>query len=256
MKTFCFFSEKGGVGKTTLTIFFAAYLAYCCGKKVKVIDTEAPTFRICEFRKKEEILLQRNEPNPLSNYAKSHTMPLSRYDIDCRGCAVNTYTVRDRQELVRSIQRDINDNKYDYELIDFPAGYSENTPITDIVRNGLLDLVYIPTSTETQERRSAFIVAQHMKSLGQDVRILWNRINPAYMKSPELLIQSENQIEAKIGVKHSAVRIKAFNKATQAADVNCFTRTTICWPKRYIEMACPELKNLFKEIVDILDTKE
>lgn len=256
MKTFTFFSEKGGVGKTTLTIFFAAYLAYCLGKKVKVIDTEAPTFRIFEFRKKDDALLHSGQPNPLANYAKINKLPIKRYDIDCRGCAVNMYSPKDRQNLVRSIQKDINDDEYDYELLDFPAGYSENTPITDIVRNGLLDLVYIPTSTETQERRSAFIVAKHMKSMGQDVRMLWNRINPAYMKCPEILDQSEAQIESAIGIKHSKVRIKMFNKATQASDVTCFTRTTVCWPARYIEMACPDLTKLFNEIVSILDTKE
>lgn len=173
---------------------------------MKVIDTEAPTFRIYEFRKKDEALLQSGQSNPLANYAKVNILPVRRYDIDCRGCAVNMYTAKDRQELVRSIQRDINDDKYDYELIDFPAGYSENTPITDIVKNGLLDMVYIPTSIETQERRSAFIVAKHMKSMGQDVRMLWNRINPAYMKCPEILDQSEAQIESAIGIKHSSER--------------------------------------------------
>ena len=76
------------------------------------------------------------------------------------------------------------------------------------------------------------------------------------MKSPEILDQSEAQIESAIGVKHSKVRIRAFNKATQASDVACFTRTTVCWPARYIEMACPDLVPLFKEIVSILDTKE
>ena len=256
MKTFSFFSEKGGVGKTTLTIFFASYLAYCLNKKVKVIDTEAPTFRIKEFRRTDEALLKSDHPNPLRNYAKANKLQSRRYDIDCRGCAVNMYTVNERKELVRSIQKDINDDEYDYELIDFPAGYSENTPISDIVKNGLLDLVYIPTSTETQERRSAFIVAKQMKSRGQDVRILWNRINPAYMKCPEILDQAEMQIDSAIGVQHSKVRIKTFNKATQASDVTCFTRTTVCWPNRYIEMICPELITLFKEIVSILDLKE
>ena len=42
MKTFSFFTPKGGCGKTTLTLLFAAYLRYGKGKAVKVIVGVGP----------------------------------------------------------------------------------------------------------------------------------------------------------------------------------------------------------------------
>ena len=50
--------------------------------------------------------------------------------------------------------------------------------------------------------------------------------------------------------------IRAFNKATKNAEVKCFIRNTLCWPDRYVEMYCPELKNLFREIADDLGLPE
>ncbi len=48
MKTICFFNNKGGVGKTTLTGNIAAYLALEMGKRVLVVDCD-PQCNITQF---------------------------------------------------------------------------------------------------------------------------------------------------------------------------------------------------------------
>ena len=254
MKTFSFFSEKGGVGKTTLTILFAAYLAYAKGFKVKVIDAEAPTFRINRFRQIDEQNLK-TEGSVLYNYSKAREL-FQPYPIECWGKEVNMYTRQDLNDFIRKVQVEVNDDKFDYLLIDFPAGYSEMTPIRGLSMNELLDLAYIPTSTEGQERRAAYRIGKDLLANGQDVRVLWNRIDSRYIKNPDILDDAEQPFLDKAGLKHSKVRIKAFNKATLDSKDRCFVRNTVCWPERYIQMACPELKDLFEEIVAILDTKE
>ena len=75
------------------------------------------------------------------------------------------------------------------------------------------------------------------------------------MKAPELLQPAEESMK-KAGLKYLKSKIKNFSKATQTADTRCFVRNTLCWPERYIEMACPEIISLLEEIKEILDAKE
>ncbi|MCQ2159693.1 MAG: ParA family protein [Bacteroidales bacterium] len=250
MKTISFFNPKGGVGKTTLTLLFAAYLAYFLNKKVLVIDLEADSFRVKMFR--EYDIKELNTPGTaLHSYARTHVMP-EPYQIETRGKKIGLYRDEDIIELVNSVNQDIGDNKYDYLILDFPAGFSEKTPVTLISSNSLIDLVCVPCGIETQERMEAFRVAYNLGHLGQDCRVFWNRI-PSAVKSEHLDI-AQTELE-KHKVRFLKSRIKAFPKAQKESDVRCFVRSTLAWNERYVRMACPDLIPLFEEIVEILDHK-
>ena len=66
MKTFTFFTPKGGCGKTTLILLLAAYIRYFLGKTVKVIDFEADKFPLKRFRD-DDLAASRQEGTPLHN---------------------------------------------------------------------------------------------------------------------------------------------------------------------------------------------
>lgn len=249
MKTFSFFTQKGGCGKTTLTILFAAYLRYKKGKTVKVIDYEANKFPNQNFREKDLTACQQ-EGTPLSNYLKGHEV-LEPYPIDVTGKEVNTYKAEDVLQLASAVNEQIREDKFDYLLLDFPAGYSRFTPVSCLVHNHLLDGVYIPTSTESQERLDAINLGRHFLEEGQPFRIVWNRIKKKFMENPDLLKPAEQQL-LDLGLACSEVRIKDFNKAAEDSDVRCFVRNTLCWPERYVQMFCPELVDLFEEIITFL----
>lgn len=249
MKTFSFFTQKGGCGKTTLTILFAAYLRYKKGKTVKVIDYEANKFPNRNFREKDLMACQQ-EGTPLSNYLKGHEV-LEPYPIDVTGKEVNTYKAEDVLQLASAVNEQIREDKFDYLLLDFPAGYSRFTPVSCLVHNHLLDGVYIPTSTESQERLDAINLGHHFLEEGQPFRIVWNRIKKKFMENPDLLKPAEQQL-LDLGLACSEVRIKDFNKAAEDPDVRCFVRNTLCWPERYVQMFCPELVDLFEEIITFL----
>ena len=49
-KFVAFSTQKGGAGKTTLTVTVASYLYYCKGLKVLVVDCDYPQYSIDEMR--------------------------------------------------------------------------------------------------------------------------------------------------------------------------------------------------------------
>ena len=249
MKTFTFFTPKGGCGKTTLILLLAAYLRYFLGKTVKVIDFEADKFPLMSFRK-DDLAAFRHEGTPLHNYLKGRQV-LDPYPIECAGKPINNYKADDVLKIARAVNEEIRKDEFDYLLLDFPAGYSRLTPISCLMCNHLLDGVYIPTSTERQERIDSFEIGRHFLEEGQRFRIVWNHLKKKYIENPGVLDLAEQELLG-YGLPCSKVRIKDFNKATEDSSVRCFVRNTLCWPDRYVKMVCPELIDLFEEIIAFL----
>ena len=249
MKTFSFYTPKGGCGKTTLTLLFASYLRYKKGKTVKVIDYEANKFPLVHFREA-DLALSKQQGMPLANYLRTHDVP-APYPIAGAGKEVNTYRVDDVVDVVRAVNEEIKKDKYEYLLLDFPAGYSKLTPVSCLVHNHLLDGVYIPTSTESQERLDSYQIGRHFLEEKQPFRIVWNRIKRKFMDDPTALDKAEQELLG-FGLSCSKVRIKDFNKASEDSDVRCFIRSTLCWNERPVEMYSPALVDLFEEIIAFL----
>ena len=52
-KFIAFSTQKGGAGKTTLTVLAASYLHYVKGLNIGVIDCDFPQFSIMDMRKRD-----------------------------------------------------------------------------------------------------------------------------------------------------------------------------------------------------------
>lgn len=249
MKTMTFFSPKGGVGKTTLTFLFADYLKYRLGASVRVMDAEYPKHPIMHFR--ETDLAAADQPGAvLYNYFQTRQRP-EPYPIQCVGRAINEYDSDDVRKFAWMVNKEIESNKYEYLLLDFPAGYSEKTPISCLIHNHLIDAVIVPMSTESQERLDAYTLGRLLIEEKQPHLLLWNRIKKKFWGDGSALDLAEKDL-AQYGLECCKTRIREFNKASEDADIRCFVRNTLCWPDRYVEMACPELVTLFEEIVSFL----
>ena len=57
-KFVAFSTQKGGAGKTTLTVLAASYLYYVKGLKVLVVDCDYPQFSIEEMRQRDRDLIE------------------------------------------------------------------------------------------------------------------------------------------------------------------------------------------------------
>ena len=251
MKTISFFSPKGGCGKTTLSILFAAYVSYYLLKRVLVIDLEAMTFPIERFRQ-DDLEEYSRQGSPLQNYCirngilDSHKL----FDIKTNGMEINTYTAQDVLAIAKWVQSAQKSGQYDLIIIDCPAGFSRLTPFSCLVQNELIDRVFIPMSTDIQERRKACSLGKRLQELGVRTQLLWYRINPRLVSQPQKLDLAQAEMVRLYGLYFCKTRVPAFNKASEGSDVKCFVRNTICWPERYVRMFCPAIEDLFLEIAD------
>lgn len=61
-KFVAFSTQKGGAGKTTLTVLAASYLYYVKGLKVLVVDCDYPQYSIEEMRQRDKDLIECSPP--------------------------------------------------------------------------------------------------------------------------------------------------------------------------------------------------
>ena len=254
MRTFSFFNEKGGVGKSIHTIMFASFLAYRCGARVLVIDFEYPKPRLADIRKGELVMLE--DPNtPLSRYLFACGRPSSFYPIsspfDNESYA---YTSENAMQLRAAVWKLISSGPYDYILFDFPGMLIKNSPAYDCCVCGQVDLVAVPFDTDPITRKASLMTCSFMQKCGVDVVAFWNNVSTAELSIDGLLDVGEH-IFNRFNIPVLPERIKSFVKARRDTNGKLFVRSTVCWPERYIQMACPALLDLYETLKQRLDDK-
>lgn len=255
MRTFSFFNEKGGVGKSLHTVMFASFLAYDCGAKVLVVDFENPSPRLDKTRADE--LKKLSDPSSvLSRYVNSHGGLQELYDI-CTPLKDQdfNYNKEQAEELRESIWTLISTSKYDYILFDFPGLLVENSPAYDCIVHGQVDLVAVPFDTEPMTRRASLMTCSVIQRSMTHVISFWNNVSAEEVKRKGFLEIGEKTF-TKLGIEVSKYRIKSFVKARRDSSEHLFVRSTVCWPERYVELACPSLIDFYRELKERLDNTD
>lgn len=253
MKTLTFFNEKGGVGKSLHTTLFASWLAYHEGARVAVLDMENPTPRLQRERDTELRLLE-DPDSALSRYLARNPVGVEPYEIVTMSGGVPSYT----KEYLEGLQRRAWDfvmssiRKYDYVLFDFSGTLMEDSPVLHLVGSGLVDLTVVPFDVNAATRTSALITAAMFRRNEQRVVLFWNRVRPAVLAHEDLMKEGEMLFTSN-GFEVLPERIKTFAKAEQGSVDKLFVCSSLCWPQRYVEMACPELPKLYTDLKLRLD---
>lgn len=253
LKCFSFFNEKGGVGKTVHTVMFASYLRYRHGAEVCVLDFENPNPRIKAFRDAELKVLQ-DEDSPLTRFMARQDRILAPFDIVEPLGRTELYTPEYLDRLERWVFDflAVNAKRYDYVLFDFPALMMKESPAFRVCCNGSVQLVAIPMDVDNMSRKSAIITAAILRKNGQSPVLFWNNVSPADIARDGWLGSGED-IFTSHGFEVLPERIKSFRKASRESDDILFVRSTVCWPERYVEMACPQIIALYEDLKGRLD---
>lgn len=255
MKSLAFFNGKGGVGKSLHTTMCASYLAYHEGARVALVELENPSPRIFRNRNDELALLEK-EDSWLSRYRANHPegWPAAYYDIFPWGDGVQAYS----PEYLREVEDkawDLVEGKYgefDYVLFDFPAVFIEQSPAFKLISSNIVDLVAIPFDVDAATRKEAVIDGDILVKNGHSAVAFWNDVSLDDIKRPGFLDGGED-VFRRYGIEVLPQRIKSFVKAKRESDERLFVKSTVCWPQRYVEMACPRVIDLYRELKGRLD---
>lgn len=171
-KFIAFSTQKGGAGKTTLTVTMASYLYYCKGLKVLVVDCDYPQYSIDYMREREKALL---DLNPAFKKTFSETMERTKL----KPFPVLVSPPEDAMQKVK----DLVEGRDDVDLVFFDLpGTVNNRGVVNVVN--CMDMVIVPIAADNVVLESSLAFALKLqewlttgKSQIKGLYMLWNQVD-------------------------------------------------------------------------------
>ena len=229
MKTITFFSEKGGVGKSSFAIMYASWLKYKHGVKVAIADFND---RITDYRAKEIT---------------------AREDLMKNNPDIKPYDMKDAWPIVRALLEEIEDHKqvnpgfpyaswlrteiirnrlkgYDVVICDFPGSLTSGE-YSQILNCNLLNLTVIPLENETMTIKATSMVKNLLEARKDSYCIFVNKakVNLANLRSREIKF-------AKLMMEHKEFKFRmlpdmvSYSDRMATIDKPDILRTTFSFP--------------------------
>lgn len=165
-------SQKGGVGKSTLTVLLASYLYYVKGYDVAVMDCDSPQHSLDGERQRE-----------LSDIKASLLLGRMAEDLKAKtGKPAYAVIKTTLEEALSKVQLYLDRYQPDYLFLDLP-GTINNVHILNIVAN--VHHVFCPMTADKYAIESTLPFCRYLRdriiSTGigniRTVNVLWNRVN-------------------------------------------------------------------------------
>ena len=162
-KFVAFSTQKGGAGKTTLTVVMASYLYYVKGMKVLVVDCDYPQYSIEEMRQRDKDLV---DCNPAFEKAFKENVLRTK---------LQPWPMEKVREIVEG------GNEIDIVLFDLP-GTINNRGVVNILN--CMDSVIVPIAADRVILQSSLAFAMKInewlttgKSQVKEMYLLWNLVD-------------------------------------------------------------------------------
>lgn len=169
-----FSTQKGGAGKTTLTVLMASYLYYVRGLKVLVVDCDYPQYSIKEMRDRDVEILRIN-----STFKKNFMEQRERIQRDPYPILITK--PEDALDRARAI---IESGKEDYDIVLFDLPGTINNPgVAKTV--SLMDYIFCPVAADKLILESSLAFAMKVRDeimtvsgcSVKDMYMLWNLVD-------------------------------------------------------------------------------
>lgn len=227
--------QKGGCGKSTVTIIMASMLAYKYGKKVLVVDADTYQHSIAKKRESDisNVTLHPNGEKDEDGNDKLVANNWEVYDavVALKEKGIDPYKIieaRLNSDEILDILKNENDN-YDFILLDLPGNVdSEN--YFKVIRYA--DAIYIPFIVDEVDFDSNFPFAKllHDRFLNTDISNIrhmyyfWNKFNPDVRKN--MYLEMRNILKKELpNAEELSIQMKDTGAVT---NVKC--RNTLCAP--------------------------
>lgn len=169
-----FSTQKGGAGKTTLTVLMASYIYYVRGLKVLVVDCDYPQYSIKEMRDRDVEILRIN-----SAFKKNFMEQRERIQRDPYPILITK--PEDALDRARAI---IESGKEDYDIVLFDLPGTINNPgVAKTV--SLMDYIFCPVAADKLILESSLAFAMKVRDeimtvsgcSVKDMYMLWNLVD-------------------------------------------------------------------------------
>ena len=166
-------SQKGGVGKSTLTVLLASSLHFLKGYDVAVIDCDPPQHSISRERERE-----------LRDCEQSEYLRRQVYDVFSK-TKKRAYPVIETtlQNALQTAQDFLDETIPDFLFFDLP-GTINNYDVIDVLRN--VHYVFCPMTADKNVLESGISFCNYIRetlmttgaSTIKDLHVLWNQVDP------------------------------------------------------------------------------
>ena len=132
-----FSTQKGGMGKTALTVLMASHLHYVKGYHVGIIDCDYPQHSISEMRKRDGELVMKDETFKRMAFRQFSTLHVKAYPV--RESTADK-AIQDAKELMESSEED-----FDVIFFDLPGTLNSDGIIQTLAA---MDYILTPISAD------------------------------------------------------------------------------------------------------------
>ena len=168
-----FSTQKGGAGKTTLTVLTASYLHYVKGLNVAVVDCDFPQFSIKDMRERDMKNIEQNERFKVAAYEQFKRLQKKAYPV-----------LESRPEDAASAAERLINSGMPLDIIFFDLpGTMYGTGIVNTIAT--MDYIFCPIAADRVVMESslqfASMVNDHLISSGKanikGLYLLWNMVD-------------------------------------------------------------------------------
>lgn len=163
MKTITFFSEKGGVGKSSFSIMYASWLKHSHGLSVALADFNhrIAAYRNAEIRNRNKFI-QKNPDTDIKPYDENNSWPIYEAQMkeidEIKGDGIQVPFAEWFKQTIKA-----NDlQNYDVVICDFP-GSMEDGSYGQLLSQGLINLTVIPTEKDEMTLNSTIKLTNVLK---------------------------------------------------------------------------------------------
>jgi cellulose biosynthesis protein BcsQ len=169
-----FSTQKGGMGKTAVTVLMASYLHYFKGYHAAVIDCDFPQHSIVQERKRDSALVMENDFFKRMAYGQFSTMGIKAYPVRESNAAE---AIRDADSLMEKSEK-----PFDIVFFDLPGTLNSEGVIKTLAS---MDYIFTPISADRLVLEStlqyATMLNDHIISLNKGnlkgLYLFWNMVD-------------------------------------------------------------------------------
>lgn len=242
-----FSTQKGGAGKTTLTVLMASYLHYIKGYNVAVVDCDFPQYSIKDMRERDLRRVEQNELYASQAYDLFQKLGKRAYQI---------VESRPEEAVSRANSLITETSELDLILFDLP-GTINNPAVIDTI--SAMDYIFCPIAADRVVLESSMqyvtMVNDQLMSTGKanikGLYMLWNLVDKREKTELYTLFESLAEEMGLSILKTTLPDSKRFRREAVESGAKALFRSTIFPPDRSLVKGS-NLKELSCEILSIM----